>query len=87
MEYGQLQALAIEKYGDRAEAPAFLGKLFFATATDEQIERVANYLQTHEEPETYTITRLDTWDDNTWSAVIEAVEETTASYGETGDGF
>jgi hypothetical protein len=36
--------------------------------------------------DTYTITRLATWDDHTWSAVIEAVEETVASYGEDGNG-
>lgn len=36
--------------------------------------------------ETYTITRLDTWDDEIWSSVIEAVEDTVASFGEDGNG-
>ncbi len=36
--------------------------------------------------ETYTITRLETWDDFTWASVIDAVEQTVASYGEDGDG-
>jgi hypothetical protein len=36
--------------------------------------------------ETYTITRLDSWDDHTWASVIDAIEETVASYGEDGEG-
>ena len=32
--------------------------------------------------DTYTIYRLESWDDQTWDAVIEAVEDTTASFGE-----
>jgi hypothetical protein len=36
--------------------------------------------------DTYTITRLETWDDETWAEVIEAVEDTVASFGEDGDG-
>lgn len=34
------------------------------------------------EPETYTITRLESWSDETWAEVIDAVEDTTASFGE-----
>lgn len=37
--------------------------------------------------DTYTIIRLDTWDDDTWEAVIEAVEDTTASFEETREGY
>ena len=37
--------------------------------------------------DTYTIIRLDTWDDHTWAFVIDAIEETVASFGETGDGY
>jgi hypothetical protein len=36
--------------------------------------------------ETYTITRLEGWDDHTWSAIVEAIEDLTASYGEDGNG-
>jgi hypothetical protein len=36
--------------------------------------------------ETYTITKLDTWDDHTWAFIIQAVEDTVASYGEDGNG-
>jgi hypothetical protein len=36
--------------------------------------------------ETYTITRLDTWDDYTWDSIVEAIEDTVASYGEDGEG-
>ena len=32
--------------------------------------------------DTYTIYRIDSWDDQTWEAVIEAVEDTTASFGD-----
>lgn len=32
--------------------------------------------------DTYTIYRLESWDDQTWAEVIEAVEDTTASFGE-----
>ena len=35
-----------------------------------------------EEPETYTITRLESWSAETWAEVIDAVEDTTASFGE-----
>lgn len=31
--------------------------------------------------ETYTITRLESWSDETWDEVIDAVEDTTASFG------
>lgn len=34
------------------------------------------------EQETYTIYRLDSWDDDTWNEVIDAVEETVASFDE-----
>jgi hypothetical protein len=34
------------------------------------------------EQETYTIYRLESWDDDTWAEVIEAVEDTTADFGE-----
>jgi len=34
--------------------------------------------------ETYTITRLESWSDETWAEVIDAVEDTTASFGEEG---
>lgn len=33
------------------------------------------------EQDTYTITRLDTWDDETWAEVVDAVERTTESFG------
>lgn len=36
--------------------------------------------------DTYTITRLPGWDDHTWESVIDAIEETVASYGEDGEG-
>ena len=36
--------------------------------------------------DTYTIIRLDTWDDHTWAFVIDAIEETVASFGEDGNG-
>jgi hypothetical protein len=32
--------------------------------------------------DTYTIYRLESWDDATWAEVIDAVEDTTASFGE-----
>ena len=32
--------------------------------------------------ETYTIHRLTSWDDETWDQVVEAVEDTTASFGD-----
>ena len=31
---------------------------------------------------TYTITRLETWDDETWAEVIEAIEATIESFGD-----
>lgn len=30
----------------------------------------------------YTVYRLETWDDETWAEVIEAIEATTESFGE-----
>lgn len=32
--------------------------------------------------DTYTITRLESWDDETWAQVVEAIEQTTESFGE-----
>tara|TARA_R110000796_G_scaffold92864_1_gene197236 strand:- start:1801 stop:1938 length:138 start_codon:yes stop_codon:yes gene_type:complete len=32
--------------------------------------------------ETYTIHRLTSWDDEIWDRVVEAVEDTTASFGD-----
>lgn len=31
---------------------------------------------------TYTIHRLESWDDQTWAEVIEAIEDTTESFGD-----
>jgi hypothetical protein len=31
--------------------------------------------------DTYTIYRLEEWDDATWAEVVEAVEDVTASFG------
>jgi hypothetical protein len=30
----------------------------------------------------YTIYRLESWDDETWAEVVEAIEDLTASFGE-----
>lgn len=30
----------------------------------------------------YTITRLASWDDETWAQVVEAIEKLTESFGE-----
>ena len=32
--------------------------------------------------DSYTIYRIESWDDDTWAEVIDAVEETTASFEE-----
>lgn len=34
--------------------------------------------------ETYTVTRLDTWDDETWEEVCETIEAVVATFGEDG---
>lgn len=62
----------------------------------EMVENAQNHGEVHElfsveveevnKQETYTITKLDTWDDHTWAFVIQAVENTVASYGEDGNG-
>ena len=28
----------------------------------------------------YTVTRLDEWDDDTWAEVVEAIEDTVATF-------
>ena len=32
--------------------------------------------------DTYTVTRLDTWDEDVWAEVVDAIEDTVASFGE-----
>ena len=35
--------------------------------------------------DSYTIYRIESWDDDTWAEVIDAVEETTASFEYEGE--
>jgi hypothetical protein len=39
------------------------------------------------EKKTYTVTRLDHWDDDQWAQIVEAIEDTVSELGEDFEDF